>query len=93
MSRLRTPIITASFALAAVATVLVTLGSGPLPVPPGGVVRAILGESDSSTSFAIMDVSSWENLYINNRLLCILEILNLRRLQHNDCLVTDFISY
>ncbi|YAL83748.1 FecCD family ABC transporter permease [Dermacoccaceae bacterium W4C1] len=36
--------------------VLVTLGTGPLPVSPGGVVSAAIGRSEASTSFAVMDI-------------------------------------
>lgn len=52
----RAALVTALLCIAAVVTVLVTLGTGPLPAPPGQVVRAVFGEVDASTSFAIMDI-------------------------------------
>lgn len=52
----RPMLVTAALCVAAVVTVFLTLGSGPLPVPPGQVVQAVFGDVDGSTSFAVMDI-------------------------------------
>nr|WP_246336545.1 iron chelate uptake ABC transporter family permease subunit [Flexivirga oryzae] len=42
--------------IAAIAVILLTLGTGALPVSPAGVVRCVLGAGDPANDFAVMDI-------------------------------------
>ena len=42
--------------IATVAAVFLTLDTGALPVPPGDVLRSVLGRGDPANDFAVMDI-------------------------------------
>lgn len=52
----RSATVTAVLVALGVLALVVTLGSGPLPVNPIGVVRAIAGTADGGATFAVMQV-------------------------------------
>lgn len=52
----RTVAVTSATLIAAVGVVLVTLGTGALPVSPAGVIRCVLGAGSPADDFAVMDI-------------------------------------
>lgn len=54
--RTRSAVIAILLWVSAVAVVLLTIGSGSLPVSPAGVLSAIRGTADGGASFAVMEI-------------------------------------